>query len=98
MGPRGVLTDDQWAVIEELLPPVKGEVGRPSRPHRPVVEGIIYRYRAGIRGGIYPGTLGRGRRCGSGTTNGPPTEPGIGCWPRSWPTRTRPGWWTGRSA
>jgi transposase len=48
MGPRGVLTDDQWAVIERLLPPVKGEMGRPATPHRPVVEGIIYRYRAGV--------------------------------------------------
>src|SRR4051794_41932337 len=48
MGPRGVLTDDQWAVIEGLLPPVKGEMGRPATPHRPVVEGIIYRDRAGI--------------------------------------------------
>ena len=48
MGPRGVLTDDQWAVIERLLPPVKGAMGRPATPHRPVVEGIIYRYRAGI--------------------------------------------------
>jgi transposase len=35
-------------VIERLLPPVKGEMGRPATPHRPVVEGIIYRYRAGI--------------------------------------------------
>ena len=48
MGPRGVLTDHQWTVIERLLPPVKGEMGRPATPHRPVVEGIIYRYRAGI--------------------------------------------------
>ena len=48
MGPRGVLTDDQWAVIERFLPPVKGPMGRPATPHRPAVEGIIYRYRAGI--------------------------------------------------
>lgn len=48
MGPRGVLTDDQWVVIERLLPPVKGPMGRPATPHRPAVEGIIYRYRAGI--------------------------------------------------
>jgi transposase len=48
MGPRGVLTDHQWTVIERLLPPVKGEMGRPATPHRPVVEGIIYRYRAGV--------------------------------------------------
>src|SRR3954452_20560148 len=48
MEPRGVLTDEQWLVIEPLLPPVKGQMGRPATPHRPVVEGIIHRYRAGI--------------------------------------------------
>ena len=48
MGPRGVLTDDQWVVFERFLPPVKGLMGRLATPHRPVVEGIIYRYRAGI--------------------------------------------------
>jgi transposase len=48
MGPRAVLTDGQWAVIERFLPPEKGAMGRPSTPHRAVVEGIIYRYRAGI--------------------------------------------------
>jgi transposase len=31
-----------------LLPPEKGAMGRPPRPHRLVVEGIIHRYRAGI--------------------------------------------------
>lgn len=31
-----------------MLPPVKGRMGRPSRPHRPVVEGMIYRTRTGI--------------------------------------------------
>jgi transposase len=48
MGARAVLTDAQWAVIEGFLPPEKGAMGRPATPHRPVVEGIIYRYRAGI--------------------------------------------------
>jgi transposase len=58
MEPRGVLTDDQWAVIERLLPPVKGQMGRPATPHRPVVEGIIYRYRAGIPWRDLPGDFG----------------------------------------
>jgi transposase len=48
MGPRALLTDVQWAAIERFLPPEKGAMGRPAKPHRPVVEGIIYRYRAGI--------------------------------------------------
>ena len=42
------MTDAQWARIEPVLPPVKGAMGRPQSPHRRVVEGIVYRYRAGI--------------------------------------------------
>ena len=48
MHDRDLLSDAQWARIERLLPPVKGAMGRPSTPHRPVVEGIVYRYRAGV--------------------------------------------------
>ena len=43
-----VLTDQMWARIEPLLPPVKGAMGRPATPHRPVIEGIVYRYRTGV--------------------------------------------------
>lgn len=43
-----VLDNEMWARIEPLLPPVKGRMGRPSTPHRPAVEGAIYRYRTGI--------------------------------------------------
>lgn len=42
-----LLTDDQWTVIEPLLPPL-ATGGRPMRDHRQVVEGVIYRYRCGI--------------------------------------------------
>ncbi|MFH5823540.1 transposase [Georgenia sp. AZ-5] len=31
-----------------MVPPSLGRRGRPFRDHRPVVEGILYRYRAGI--------------------------------------------------
>ncbi len=37
-----------WARIEPLLPPLKGAMGKPMRPHRPLVEGAIYRYRTGV--------------------------------------------------
>jgi hypothetical protein len=50
MHDRDILTEEQWARIEPLLPPVKGAMGRPCVPHRPVVEGIVYRYRAGLEG------------------------------------------------
>ncbi len=42
-----VLSDEMWARLEPVLPPVQGARGRPSTPHRPAVEGAIYRYRTG---------------------------------------------------
>jgi transposase len=42
-----LLTDEQWARIEPMLPSSDGQRGRPFRDHRQVVEGIIYRYRTG---------------------------------------------------
>jgi transposase len=43
-----VLTDAQWAEIEPLLPSSDGRRGRPFRDHRQVIEGIVFRYLAGI--------------------------------------------------
>jgi len=43
-----MLSDEAWARIEPLLPPVKKAMGRPSRPHRLVLEGMIYRARTGV--------------------------------------------------
>jgi transposase len=43
-----VLSDVQWARIEPLMPCSDGQRGRPFRAHRRVVEGIIFRYRAGL--------------------------------------------------
>lgn len=40
-------TDELWDLLEQLMPCVVG-AGRPFRDHRPVIEGIIYRYRTGI--------------------------------------------------
>ena len=53
-----VLTDEMWARIEPLLPPQKGPMGPPFRPHRPVVEGAIHRLRAGIPWRDLPGEYG----------------------------------------
>jgi transposase len=43
-----VLSDGQWALIEDLLPVRTGKRGRPFQDARSMVEGIIYRYRCGI--------------------------------------------------
>ncbi|XKH56413.1 transposase [Citricoccus nitrophenolicus] len=41
------LLDEQWEVIEPLMPTATG-AGQPFRDHRMVVEGIIYRYPTGF--------------------------------------------------
>jgi transposase len=49
MSSRGpILSDEMWARIEPLMPPEKGAMGPPWAPHRQVVEGAVYRLRAGI--------------------------------------------------
>ena len=47
-----------WARIEPLMPPVKGPMGPPFRPHRPVVEGVIYRLRTGVAWRDLPAEFG----------------------------------------
>lgn len=42
------LTDEQWAVVEPLLPSNEGRKGRPFTNNRRIVNGIIYRYCTGI--------------------------------------------------
>jgi transposase len=41
------LTDEQWAVLEPLLPPARPRTGRPNKDHRLVVEAILWRLRTG---------------------------------------------------
>lgn len=43
-----VLSDAQWALIEEMLPRPTGRPGRKFSDARLMVEAIIYRYRCGI--------------------------------------------------
>src|SRR5215211_2578419 len=42
-----VLTDDQWARVEPLLPPQKPATGRPAKDHRTVIEGILWQRMTG---------------------------------------------------
>ena len=47
MDNRHDLTDAQWAAIEPHLPPQKPSTGRPNRPHRNVLNAILWRLRTG---------------------------------------------------
>lgn len=42
-----VFTDEQWLLLEAILPSSDGLRGRPFRDHRQVIEGIVYRARTG---------------------------------------------------
>ena len=42
-----VLSDVAWARIEPLMPKASPKGGRPFSDHRPIVEGIIWRFRTG---------------------------------------------------
>lgn len=44
---RAILTDAQWSRLEPLLPPAKPATGRPARPHREVLEAILWVLRTG---------------------------------------------------
>ena len=58
MSRTAVLSDAMWARIEPLLPPVKGPMGKPMRPHRPLIEGAIYRLRTGVAWRDLPSQFG----------------------------------------
>jgi transposase len=45
---RYALRDDQWERIKNLLPGREGHVGATARDNRLFVDGVLYRYRAGI--------------------------------------------------
>lgn len=41
------LTDEQWALVSPLLPPQRGEIGRPPNDHRAVLGGMLWVARTG---------------------------------------------------
>ncbi|WP_345075250.1 IS5 family transposase [Amycolatopsis tucumanensis] len=53
-----LLSDEQWALIEDLLPARTGKPGRPFSDARAMVEGIIYRYRCGLAWRDVPAVFG----------------------------------------
>lgn len=54
---RGDLTDDEWAVLEPLLPKSNNRCGR-WRDHRQVINGIIYRVSTGCQWRELPARFG----------------------------------------
>lgn len=55
---RYALRDDQWERIKDLLPGRQGSVGCTAKDNRLFVEGVLYRYRAGIPWRDLPGRFG----------------------------------------
>lgn len=53
-----MLSDEQWVLIEDLLPARTGRPGRRFSDARAMVEGIIYRYRCGIAWRDVPAVFG----------------------------------------
>jgi transposase len=44
---RGELSEAQWARLQPLLPPQKAKVGKPAHDHRRILNGIVWKLRAG---------------------------------------------------
>ena len=44
---RGDLTEAEWRLLKELLPPERGRKNRPASDNRPIVNGILWRIRTG---------------------------------------------------
>ena len=42
-----LLSDEQWARMEPLLPPARRTGGRNAKPHRPMIEGMLWILRTG---------------------------------------------------
>ena len=56
------LTDEQWALVSPLLPPQRGEVGRPPHDHREVLGGILWVARTGSSWREMPEEFGKWER------------------------------------
>ena len=47
MDDRHALTDDRWTKLAPLLPPERPATGRPNRPHRLILDAILWRLTTG---------------------------------------------------
>jgi transposase len=60
---RSLLTEEMWEKIKPLLPSQSGYWGRPSRPHREIIEGILWILRTGAPWRDLPEEYGPWRSC-----------------------------------
>lgn len=62
--PRGDITDEQYAKLEPLLPPLRsGNKGHPYSPHRPILNGILWVLRTGAPWQDMPARYGPYQTC-----------------------------------
>ncbi|MFC4517901.1 transposase [Streptomyces ehimensis] len=85
---RGDLTDEQWAVLEPLLPQGVKAGRPPAWSRRQLIDGIRFRVRTGVPWRDVPVEYGPWGRATS-SVDGSGTAPGTGSSPGSspWPTR-----------
>jgi transposase len=56
---RGDLTEPEWRLLKDLLPPERGRKNRPAFDNRPIVNGIFWRIRTGAPWRDVPEKYGR---------------------------------------
>lgn len=70
-----VLSEAQWSLIAELLPRPTGESGPKFSDVRTMIEGIVYRYRAGVAWRDLPEVYGPWQTMWPGIDARPMTAP-----------------------
>ena len=73
MARREELTDEQWAIIESLIPPPRRRRDGPGRPWREICEvlnGILWILRSGARWQVLPEVFRRTRPATADSNNG----------------------------
>ena len=76
---RYEITDEQWALIEDLFPPLIGN-GRPFRDHRMMVNACFWILNTGSPCAICPNGSAPGRRPSTASTAGARTARSRGFW------------------
>ena len=75
---RHVLSDEQWAQIEPLLPGRKGDPGRSGKNNRLFVDAVVWLAKTGAPWCDLPERFGDGTPCSNDTTDGANGASGSG--------------------